>query len=68
MCGSILREVERAGKRKCVAAYLERLREKQKKVCSSILGEVERAEKRKFVAGYLGKFSKHQRESVWQYT
>ena len=30
MCGSILVEVERAGKRKCVAVYLVRSREQQK--------------------------------------
>ena len=63
MCGSILGEVKRQAKGKCVAAYLGRLREQRKesvwqypwgdqesnkkKVCGRILGEVERAAKKK---------------------
>ena len=66
MCGSTLREVERAAKRKFVAAYLGMLH--KKKVCGSILREVERAAKGKHVAVYFGRLREKQKESVWQYT
>ena len=84
MCDSILGEVKRLAKGKCVAAYLGRLREQQKesvwqypwgdqesnkkKVCGSILREVERAAKGKCVAVYLGRLREQQKESLWQYT
>ena len=83
MCGSILLEVERAAKRKCVAVYLGRLREQQKesvwqivmaverapkRMCGSILREVERAAKRKCMAVYLGRLREQQQQSVWQHT
>ena len=64
MYGSILREVERAAKRKCVAVYLGRLREQQKRKCGSILGEIKRAAKRKYVAEYLGRLREQQKESL----
>ena len=60
--------VERVSKRKCVAVYLGRLREQQKRKCGSILGEIKRAAKRKYVAEYLGRLREQQKESVWQYT
>ena len=83
MCGSIVLEVERAAKGKCVAVYLGRLREQQKesvwqivlaleraakRMFGSIFGEVERAAKRKCVAVYLERLREQQQQSVWQHT